>query len=236
MCWQKLKCELWNCTALQLLANHLFNIRDLPPVHTSADWHHQAPFMFHKRLYFQVWCWFFSALLKCYVRLKQELSLYMNLASHQLAQIESQTAFFYIRKENTPFSMQTNPIRDAIFLWLVIAVISPQSGRRAWGISPPAGLRSGVLLQLTTCFNFNPTRQDAPQSQRDGNAGGLTAASVIVCGGAALKIRRRMLQSQSWETPDSITITVMDAGGHLHADNSWGRKKKCSSDVTAGGS
>lgn len=50
MCWQKLR----NGAALQLLANRLFNIHDPPLVRTSDEWHHQAPFTFHKRLYFQV--------------------------------------------------------------------------------------------------------------------------------------------------------------------------------------
>lgn len=48
---------------------------------------------------------------------------------------------------------------------------------------PAKELTSGVLQQLTTRLNFNLTQQDAHQSQRDGNARGLTDASVIGGGG-----------------------------------------------------
>lgn len=61
-----------------------------------------------------------------------------------------------------------------------------------------------------------------PHTDEEKKGGQSLRIYLCMSGGKrCFRIRWKMLQSQPLNTPGSITITVMDAGGHLHADNSW---------------
>lgn len=78
---------------------------------------------------------------------------------------------------------------------------------------PAKGLTSGVL-QLATRFNFNPTQQDAHQSQRDGNARGLTDASVIEGAGGG-----RSFKDQTGDVAEPILRHTRL--NHNHRNGCW---------------
>lgn len=65
------------------------------------------------------------------------------------------------------------------------------------------------------------------QSQKDSNVGcwwlAMAHVQVAVKENVALRIRREMLQSQSWDKPGTITVRIMEAGGHQHGGNRWDR-------------
>lgn len=77
-------------------------------------------------------------------------------------------------------------------------------------------------------ISFGKTTHLPHTDEEKKGGGGNFWGFIYACrgGNTALKIRWKMLQSQPLNTPGSITITVTDAGGHLHADDSWDKNRR----------